>query len=303
MHGRAGFPPPNIKAFTQNFWLRAPSPSVKLLEWEHGNQPFRPPPQHSVQMFKKVAWFQLMKMTGSVCHLSCSLRAVQTSTGLIKTSGAQHKLCLGTSCQRHQCSQNLSTGFWVFRSDITRIFLIHLGSADQMKSPPNLTEDHSWRKRKKERRSGEVRGKRRNRVYNNKHFKGVVLRKSTALAKCAGVMRYIWKPWSLLSLETWARDSLRKNLSPMLIIPPPPLPLHFTRCQSKRWKGSHKKCFMGLFPLAGEAALSRKWVSQMSPAAFGISSALLLESPAFHGRRGQYYHGTSIAQRWHLLSY
>lgn len=73
--------------------------------------------QHSVlPRCKKVTWSQLMKVTGSACHLPCSLCAVQTSTRLLKPQALYISSAL-KPVARGITAQNLSTGFLV--SDLT----------------------------------------------------------------------------------------------------------------------------------------------------------------------------------------
>lgn len=73
--------------------------------------------QHSVlPRCKKVTWSQLMKVTGSACHLPCSLCAVQTSIRLLKPQALYISSAL-KPVARGITAQNLSTGFLV--SDLT----------------------------------------------------------------------------------------------------------------------------------------------------------------------------------------
>lgn len=73
--------------------------------------------QHSIlPRCKKVTWSQLMKVTGSACHLPCSLCAVQTSIRLLKPQALYISSAL-KPVARGITAQNLSTGFLV--SDLT----------------------------------------------------------------------------------------------------------------------------------------------------------------------------------------
>lgn len=65
---------------------------------------------------KKVTWSQLMKVTGSACHLPCSLCAAQTSMCLLKPQALYISSAL-KPVARGITAQNLSTGSLV--SDLT----------------------------------------------------------------------------------------------------------------------------------------------------------------------------------------
>lgn len=91
---------------------------------------------------EKVTWSQLMKVTGSACHLPCSLCAVQTSTRLLKPQALYISSAL-KPVARGITAQNLSTGFSV--SDLTshKPLLSALAAQIRWKAAPSSQK--GWR--------------------------------------------------------------------------------------------------------------------------------------------------------------
>lgn len=91
---------------------------------------------------EKVTWSQLMKVTGSACHLPCSLCAVQTSIRLLKPQALYISSAL-KPVARGITAQNLSTGFSV--SDLTshKPLLSALAAQIRWKAAPSSQK--GWR--------------------------------------------------------------------------------------------------------------------------------------------------------------